>query len=131
MLARNCPVKSAVWARSPQREGITVNFKQWFEKTRDEIGLDFAVIEAAAALKYLTRFRGQVTAVALIADNVAFGWSEQDVIQMVGESPVLGMSIENAPRTQFERPCIRMRATAITSAAFWAYLGVSAPPPAP
>lgn len=108
-----------------------MNFKQWFEKTRDEIGQEFAVMEAGSMLGYLTRFRGQIVAVALLADNVSLGWSQQDVIEMVALTPVLGMQIENAPRTQFERPCIRMRQTAITPAAFWAYLGVSAPPPAP
>jgi len=108
-----------------------MNFKSWFEKTRDEIGNDFATLEAGAMLSYLKRYRGQLVAIALLADNVNLGWSQSEVETMVRETPVLGMQIENAPRSQFNRPCIRMRQTAITDAAFWAYLGVSAPPPAP
>lgn len=107
-----------------------MNFKEWFEKTRDEIGQDFAVLEAGAMLGYLKKYRGQLVAVALLADNVNLGWSQSEVEQMVRETPVLGMQMENAPRSQFNRPCIRMRQTAISDPAFWAYLGVSVPQPA-
>lgn len=108
-----------------------MNLKEFVVEQRAALGDEYVQAQLANLIDTLHTYQAVHVSPELFVTRCAFGWDAEEVMDVMGNTPVLRVGVGNLSRSRIPRPSLILPYPPIARDAFWAYVGMPAPTPTP